>query len=305
MKIMKRSNNTILLLVLLVLSGGFVLSRVFRTPSLESNLDEHLLTLDTGQIRAIHIDPASEKGEIKLVRSGSKWEVQRDKATARVEVSQVKNALESIREIHPERIVTRKKEKWADYKVDTTGTKVQVFTGASDPTEFWIGKTSSGEACVRLAGDDNVYEVNEPLERNFNKQFAAWRDKTFLKVEPGNVSKITFEYPADSSFVLERSDGKWNVQNVAADSAKVENYLNRFKSRTLSQFADNFSPTTAPAYVVKLHNGPATVLEVKGWKNQENSWVVTSSVQNGVYFSSDDSTLMNQLFAGRKVFVGK
>jgi hypothetical protein len=300
---MKRSKNTILLIALIILLGGFVLSRVFRSPSLESNLDEDLLALDTSRITAIHINPTVEKGEIKLIRAGKSWQLERDQEKARVEVSQVKNALGSIREIHPERLVTRKREKWSDYNVDTTGTNIRVYTGPNDLTEFWVGKTSGGATTVRLEGEENVYEVKETLDRNFNKAFAGWRDKSFLKVEPDKVTKVTFQYPADSSFVLEKSNGKWNIGNVQADSVKVQNYLNRFRSQNLSEFADDFTPTGLPVWVVTLYQNSATTLELKGWNTEDNRWVVTSTIQPDVFFKSDNESLMDQLFAGKKRFL--
>ena len=300
---MKRSNNTILLIALIVLLGGFVLSRVFRSPSLESNLDEHLLTLDTSKISAIHINPAVDSGEIKLVRTGKSWEVQRNQVTARVDATLVKNALASIQEIHPERLVTRKREKWADYNVDTTGTHVKVYMGGNNPTELWVGKTSGGGTTVRLKDEDNVYEVKETLDRNFNRRFAAWRDKSFLKVEPDQVTKVTFQYPADSSFVLEKANGEWNIGDVQVDSAKVQNYLNRFRSQNLSEFADNFKSENLPVWVVTLYNNSTKTIELKGWNTEDNRWVVTSSIQPGVYFESDNTSLMDQLFAGKKRFL--
>ncbi len=299
---MKRSKNTILLIALIILLGGFVLSKVFRSPSLESNLDEHLLTLDTASINAIHINPASNKGEIRLVRSGKNWEAQFNGSTSKVETAQVKNALRSLREIHPERLVTRKKEKWQDYKVDSTGTHVKVYTGQNDPSEFWIGKTSGGGTTVRLEGDDKVYEVKESLESSFNKPFSSWRDKTFLRVDPDVVSKVTFKYPADSSFVLEKSGTKWAIENSAADSTKVRTYLNRFRSQNLSEFKDDFPAADSPKFVITLFQDANKILELQGWTAEDNKWAVSSSLQPGVYFSSDNKTLMNNLFAGKETF---
>jgi hypothetical protein len=302
---MRLSKNTVLLIVFVTLLGVFVLSRVFRTPSLESNLEEHLLTLDTSEINAIHIRPSTEKGEIKLVRTGNSWQVEHDQKTANVEIAEVKNALATLREVHPERLVTRKMEKWADYNVDTTGTNVKVFTGKSDPTEFWVGKTSGGSNSIRLEGESDVFEVKETLDRTFNKKFAGWRNKTFLKLDPSQVSKITFQYPADSSFVVERSVGKWSVDEVRADSAKVQAYLNRFRSRNLSEFADDFKMPASSGYVVILQNDSATMLKLQGWKIEENKWIVTSSLQDSVYFSSSDKSLMNDLFASKNTFLPK
>jgi len=300
---MKRSNNTILLIALIVLLGGFVLSRVFRSPSLESNLGEHLLTLDTSKISAVHINPAADKGEIKLVRNGKIWEVQHNNVTARVDASLVKNALGSIHEIHPERLLTRKKDKWAHYNIDSAATHIKVYTGQDNPTELWVGKTTGGGATVRLKDEDNVYEVKEPLDKNFNRHFAGWRDKTFLKVDPENITRLTFEYPGDSSFVLEKSNRKWNIDNAQADSTKVSNYLNRFRSQNLSEFADDFKSENLPVWVVTLYNNSTKTLELKGWNTDDTKWVVTSSTQPGVFFESDNKSLMNNLFAGKKSFI--
>jgi hypothetical protein len=302
---MKWSNNVILFTILLVLLGGFVVTKFFRTPSLESNLEEHILTIDTSRVSAIHIHPAAEDGEIKLLRAGQKWKVERDETKVNVEVSHLRSALGSISKIRPERLLSRKKEKWADYQVDSTGTNVKVYSGKEDPTEFWIGKTSSGGNSLRIEGNDNVYEVKEALEGNFNRRFAGWRDKTLLKIEPEKITKISFEYPSDSSFIVERSNGKWNINNMQADSAKVATYLNRFRSRTLSEFADNFTPPDKPEYIVTLNNDSASALTLRGWKTDDNQWVVTSSLQDQVYFSSDDKNLMNQLFAGKNAFISK
>lgn len=302
MKTMIRSNNKILFIVLIVLLGGFVLSRVFRAPSLERNLQEHLMTLDTGKINAIHIIPASEKkGEIRLVRSRNAWEVEHNQRKAKTDLSQLKNVLGSLQEIHPDRIVTRTKEKWANYNVDTTGTHVKVFVGQATPVEFWVGKTSGGSSCVRLDGEDEVYEVKESLESYFNKPFSAWRDKSFLRIQPDKISKISFQYPGDSSFVVVRKEDKWNIDDLKADSTKVQSFLNKFKSRNISEFADDFTPPASPTYSVALSNDSTTAITVQAWKIQDDKWVVTSSLQDSIHFSAN-SSLIKDLFAGKKWF---
>jgi hypothetical protein len=302
---MKRSNNTILLITLIVLLGGFVLSRIFRSPSLESNLNEHLLTLDTSKISAIHINPAADKGEVKLVRANNNWEVQRNQVKAKAETSQVRNALGSIREIHPERLVTRKKEKWADYNVDTTGTHVLVYREQNDPVELWIGKTSGGSSTVRLEGENNVYEVKGTLDRNFNKRFSGWRDKTLVNIDPALISRVTFEYPGDSSFVLKQMNEKWSIDNDPVDSMKVQTYLNRFRSQSLTDFADDFNHANLPVWVVTAYDDTKKLVELKAWHMDDSRWVVTSSAQPGVFFASDNKSLMTNLLAGRKRFLGK
>ncbi len=301
---MRRSNNKILIIVLVVLLGGFVLTRVFRAPSLERNIEEDLLTLDTAQVSAIHITPAVDnKAEIKLIRSGVDWKVQYRGRTAQVEMNQLNSALGSISEIHADRILTRKKEKWTDYNVDTTGTHVTVILNQDTQKEFWVGKLSGSGNCIRIEGEDDVYEVKEALERNFNKNFSAWRDKSFISVQPESVSKIAFQYPGDSSFVVVQSGGKWELEDVKADSSKVQTYLNRLRSRNLSEFADDFKPSAQASHILKLSNDSSLAITVQGWKMEDDKWVLASSLQDSVYFSSSDATMIRELFAGKKWFL--
>lgn len=301
---MRRSNNKILIIVLVVLLGGFVLTRVFRAPSLERNIEEDLLTLDTAQVSAIHITPAVDnKAEIRLIRSGVDWKVQYRGRTARVEMNQLNSALGSISEIHADRILTRKKEKWTDYNVDTTGTHVTVILNQDTQKEFWVGKLSGSGNCIRIEGEDDVYEVKEALERNFNKNFSAWRDKSFISVQPESVSKIAFQYPGDSSFVVVQSGGKWELEDVKADSSKVQTYLNRLRSRNLSEFADDFKPSAQASHILKLSNDSSLAITVQGWKMEDDKWVLASSLQDSVYFSSSDATMIRELFAGKKWFL--
>ncbi len=301
---MRRSNNKILLIVLVVLLGGFVLTRVFRAPSLERNIEEDLLTLDTAQVSAIHITPAVDnKAEIRLIRSGVDWKVQYRGRTAQVEMNQLNSALGSISEIHADRILTRKKEKWTDYNVDTTGTHVTVILNQDTQKEFWVGKLSGSGNCIRIEGEDDVYEVKEALERNFNKNFSAWRDKSFISVQPESVSKIAFQYPGDSSFVVVQSGGKWELEDVKADSSKVQTYLNRLRSRNLSEFADDFKPSAQASHILKLSNDSSLAITVQGWKMEDDKWVLASSLQDSVYFSSSDATMIRELFAGKKWFL--
>ena len=300
---MKRSNNKILLIVLIVLSSGFVLTKVFHAPSRERNLDEKILTLDTSQVSAIYISPAiQDSAQIRLIRFGSDWKVEMRARSANSEKSQVKNALSILGTIRADRVLTRNKEKWSSYHVDTTGTFVKVILDSNNAKEFWIGKMDTGGSCIRLEGHNEVYAIEGTLEPVFNKHFNDWRDKTFVKLQPEKISKITFDYPADTGFIVNKPGHSWEIGNNKADSSKVQSYLNKFKSRSLRDFADDFKPLTKPAYTITLNSG-SDVITVHGWKIQDDRWVLNSSQQAGVYFSSSDSSFIRSLFVGKKGFL--
>jgi len=306
MRIMKRFNNKILLILLSVLLGGFVLSKMFRSPARERNLRETILKLDTGKISAIHVTPASErKSEIRLVRSGTRWAVENGEGNANVDINQIKNALSSLSAIHPDRIVTRNKDKWPTYHVDSTGTHLKIFAGTDLSSELWVGSSGSGSTCVRIEGDDEVFEIKEPLDAYFNKGFSGWRDKTFSRLEPENISSIAFQYSGDSTYVLKRDKNIWMLNNAKVDSMKVINYLNKFRSRTMPEFADSFAPGASPAYEITFNSDSGKALTVQAWHTSDNGLVVTSSHQDKVYFFNRDLSLVRELFPGRKVFAGK
>jgi hypothetical protein len=301
---MRQSNNKILLIVLIVLVTGFVVTRLFRAPARERNLDETLLSLDTSRVNAIHISPAIQDGtEIKLIRSGNKWEMQAGERSAKPEMAQVRNALASIASVRADRVLTRNQEKWSTYHVDTTGTHVKILLD-QDAKDFWIGKLDAGGSSLRVEGQEDVYATNVALEGTFNKNFNEWRDKVFVKAHPEKISKITFQYPGDSSFVLNRSATKWEGDKIAVDSTKIQTYLNRFRSRSLRDFADDFTPSGQPSYKVTLQ-GDSETITVQGWKAQDDRWVLNSNQQKEVYFSSRDASLIRELFVGKKWFASK
>lgn len=306
MRIMTRLNNKILLVLLAVLLGGFVLSKMFRSPGRESNLKETILKFDTGKISAIHVRPATErKSEVRVVRSGTRWSVENSQGNAKVDINHVKNALSALSAIHPDRLVTRSKNKWPTYQVDSTGTHVKIFTGSEMPSEFWVGSTNSGATCVRLEGDDEVFEIKDPLATYFNKTFSAWRDKTFSRLEPENISSISFQYPGDSSYVVKRDKKVWMMDNQIVDSTKVIRYLSKFRSRTMSEFVDNFVPGTSASFEIIFNNESGNALTIQAWNTSDKDFVVTSSQLDKVYFSTRDASMVRELFPGKKAFGGR
>src|SRR5687768_3233093 len=139
---MKRLSNKILFIILLVLACAFALTRVFRSPARESNLDTDALKVDTAGIDKIHLYPASdERREVKLTKETNGWKVSRDKITALANSDRVETLLVKMATLKPERIATRKEDKWKEYEVsDTTGTDVVVFSGKDELAKIKVGK---------------------------------------------------------------------------------------------------------------------------------------------------------------------
>ncbi len=157
---------------------------------------------------------------------------------------------------------------------------------------------------MRLSDEDEVYTVEGFLESSFNNSFNDWRDKTLLKLNKSDITKISFRYPADSSFVLDKRDSVWFVGNEKAEPSKVEGLLNQFTSKYLNEFADGFMPSAQADVVLQIDGSAGSLATVEAWK-AEPDWILTSSTQKGVYFSSKGTSVINDVLVGRRKLVAE
>src|SRR5690606_11731904 len=123
--------------------------------------------------------------------------------------------------------------------------------------------------------------------------------RTFLRVEKSLIDKITFRYPADSGFVLQKESSRWLANGLTADSARVETYLEKLRSKELSGFVNDSKPSADPDIVLDIQ-GPAYQQSVQAWNGGDGEWILTSSFQPGVYFNDDG--FADELFPGHPWF---
>ena len=302
---MKKLNNNILIGALVVLVGVFALSRWLRSPGLESNLRKQLLSLDTTNINEVRIKPANYKPlEVVLKKEGNRWRVYNGQQQADTEIGTVKSMLGILKDLKVQRLASRKKDKWDTYQVGDGATQVSVLQDGKT-TEIFFGKStySQGGAYtyVRLSKEDEVYAIEGFIDSHFNRTYNDWRNKTLLKLNQADISKITFNYPADSSFALEKRDSVWFAGNVQAADAKVNSYVSQLSFKTLNDFADGFASVEESTVTLQIESKNGVLATVQGWKNGEQ-WILTSSAQSGVYFSATQS-IAQELLATKGKFL--
>lgn len=309
---MKKLNNTWLIAALVVLVGAFVVSRFFRAPGLESNLRQQLVQLDTAAITQLRVRPASGGEEISLQREGVNWKVTQGSKSAFADRSAVNAALTSLSALKPLRMVSRKKDKWNDFQVGDGGTQVAVYEGDQQESNLHIGKTNfvqnqqggfgGAYTYVRVGDEDEVYAIDGFLESSFNRTYSDWRNKNFLRVSRDAVSKITFTYPADSSFVLEKKDSVWVVNGQPAAIAPVDTYLGHLAFKNLNNFADDFQPTGAAPVTIKVEARGGPLETIEGWPLPNGQWAFRST-QQPVIFTSEGSSAIRDLLRGKTYFM--
>ncbi|HNP94995.1 MAG TPA: DUF4340 domain-containing protein [Cyclobacteriaceae bacterium] len=309
---MKKFSNKILIIVLVALVAIFALSRIFRSPKLESNLRKELVKIDTAAVTEVRINrEADGGGEVRLKRDGNTWKVTTDNKEAEAGVGAVKSMLGVMKDLQAQRMVARKKEKWDSYQVGESSTRVTAYNGSEKLADFRVGKTGfsqgqgggqgSAYTYLRLTDEDEVYSSEGFITSHFNRSFDDWRNQMFLKTNRDDVTKIEFNYP-DSSFVLEKRDSLWYVGSEPAIETKVNQYFSKIRVKTISEFDDNFVPPANATLRIQI-SGAGPLATAQAWAMDDENWVLNSTVQQGVYFKGKRSGVLKDIFVGKGWFI--
>src|SRR5262245_40283070 len=95
----------------------FVAIRKFRSPSLERNLPDVMVSIDTTRVTDLVITPTKGSREpIRLTRSGG-WKLKNGEQTLRLEQGAAASTLRLLASLKPERLATKRKEKWDEFGV--------------------------------------------------------------------------------------------------------------------------------------------------------------------------------------------
>jgi hypothetical protein len=308
--------NTKTLIILLVVFGGLVLfNKFYHEEKSESTFRDVFVKIDTSIVTQIQIYPQAEKGkEIKLIKNGAKWELQNDKMKTAADSNAVHGLLAAFSEMKSLSLGGTDKSSWTDLQVtDSAGTRI-IFTTADNKTyNMVIGKfgynneTRQGNTYIRHSDEEAVYSVEGFLSFSVNQGFNSWRNKILVHGDKNNWTQLMFTYPDDSSFVLSKQGTAWTVNGAPADSAKTEQYLSGLANMQSVGFADNYSPSSTPAFTLSISGNnisqPITVQAYPADSTQK--FIYHSSLNPDTYFSEAQSNIMSRLFVGREHFLQK
>lgn len=308
---MKKIDPWKLAVILLSLLLVFVAIRKFRSPQLEGNLPATLAKIDTAEVTALVITPAKDLAQpVKIVKAGG-WKLMKGDQAFRLEQGAGPNTVRVLTNLKPERMVTKRKEKWNEFNVgDSTGTRVQVLAGNDVVADLVFGRSGFGQTAtqsyggpaftyVRLQDEEEVYAIGGFLDAQFNKTSDEWRDKSFMRLKKDSITRISFRYLGDSSFVLEKVLGKWVGPGAMVDSAEVKSFLGGMEYRNATTFAA-LAPAGPATVSVSMEQSGKVVGSIEAWP-AEGSWIVRSSHQPDTFFLMDAAG-RKDVFVGRKRF---
>ncbi|MCF8266548.1 MAG: DUF4340 domain-containing protein [Ignavibacteriales bacterium] len=302
----KKLNNKKLGLLFGILLISVILFYFLQGKGNSRSFREDLVSIDTTLVSKITIYPKSSPANpISLIKEKNFWQIRlADGKKANVPDQKIKNIFSQLISIKPKSLAARDQKKWQEFQVDSSGTRVKVFEEDELSLDIIIGKFAfrqprSMSTYVRLNKDIDVYEVDGFIEASFNQDANSFRDNKLIQSISDKFRKLSFSYPADSSFVLTKEGGKWMIGNLPADSAKTENYLRQLNNLYSSAFIDDIPDDyrLPEVYSVKIESGDSTHTIIRAF-NHNGTLVLNSTDNADSYFDYSKNDLGKKIFTG-------
>jgi hypothetical protein len=311
----KRFNNKRLFYILAGLLVILLLTVILKIPKEKSTLKDALVEFDTAAVAKIVIVPRVESGKpFEFIRENDRWIVSQDDIKSAPIKGAVGNIFSEILDISPQSLAAVGKPKWNEYELtDSLATRIRFLNkNGKELAEIMIGKFTyrqvnnpyggyggnniEGTTYVRLPEEEEIYSVDGFLAFSFSGGFNDWRDKSFMKCNKDDITKVTFSLPADSSFTLTKKDSLWFAGPQAADSANTADYLNSVSLIDGQNFRDGFKPGSSPEYQLVIEGNNLLNITVRCYKGEGDNYILNSSLNPEVYFATKRNELFDKLF---------
>lgn len=311
----KKLNNKRLSVLFLGLLALVVLVAIMDNIKGGRSFTDNLVPADTSNVTKVAIMAAQGANELIIENVGGQWKAGSGEKMYAANMNKVNSILNLLTRMKPTGVVADNKDLWGEYNVtDSAGVKVKVYEGKKVVADLIIGRfnykpsnnpynrTGTFKTYVRPRKDKKVYAVNEMLTMEFSSDLNAYRNNSLTKVNPEDISKVSFVYPSDSSFVLEKNNGKWMLNGLLADSAAVANYISGFRNKTHSFFIED-KPAKPAQYKITIEGNNIVNPIILSSTNIEEKMAVMTSQNLEAVFDGDKSALFSNLFARKQQFI--
>ena len=314
--------NLYILGALVILLGLTVLIRI---PKRQATLKENLINLDTSRVSSITIIPRIGEGApFDFTKNSGRWIVKQGDITSAPEKDVVQNILAEMRDLKPKSLEAVDKSRWKEFSV-TDSLAIRVILRDENNkslADLMVGRFSYnqtgntygrsggggivGTSYVRLCNEKKIYGIDGFLALSFSGKFNDYRDKSFLKINKEDITKISLKMPGDSSFVLEKKGKIWLIGGKTTDSVAVAGYLNGLAFLNGQEFRDNYKPSANPVSILTVEGNNLLNASVKCYKGEnESEFILNSSLNPGIYFSGKREGIYSKLFQPEKFFIPK
>lgn len=299
--------------IVLILAGIWAVIYFWDVNSNESTISIENLHIDTASIDAIRFKPElNNRQELLLSRTAAGWTITNSQKEFKADVQSVEALLSELSNLRINRMAATKPEAWAKFELtDSLGTPVSIESGGKIILTMVVGnfdfdqQTQQPLTYIRFNEDQKSWLVNGYLPGFFNRDLASYRNKTLTKLESSQITKVTFTYPGDSSFVLSKNNGIWFKNMQAIDSTSCRNYIASLgKISSPGIIEENINLQSLPvSHSIKIEGDGFEAVELKAYAGHPLYPVILSSSMNQeCLFKADVNKIFEQYFVSPKKF---
>ncbi len=306
----------LLLIALFAMLRNNSQSAVSRNRTFESELTD----FDSTAVSKIILYPKNYAVSIELSKTDKKWFVKNEGSEYNADPGAIKSMLGSLIEMRATRIAANDKSQWEKYEVtDSLATRVQVYSGKKVVADVYIGKFSYQQpknqnpymqqqgkmtSYVRMENGKEVYAVNGFLAMTFNRQPNDFRNRSLINSSKDQWTRLSFTGPQEI-FNLTKQGTSWMIDGLETDSTTTAKFLNSLNRLNSSDFIE---PSTLvsdnPVYTLTIEgeNIPAPIKIYAHEADTSNKFAISSSLNQGTYFSGGKSDLFDKVFPVKESF---
>lgn len=301
-------NNKKLLYILIALGLIFLLTQLFNQKK-ERSFKSELVAVDTSSVTRLILNPHSEgQKEIILERVGQQWTAEQGGLKVPAAGGAVESILRELVSIKVKSIATQSKDRWKEYEIeDSTGSRVQAFSGNKKLIDFYSGKfgfnpqANSMISYIRINGEPQVYSVDGFQSMSFNPVFSNFRDKSLLQIKENEVTQIKMNQ-GGAVQILNKTNQRWSLDgNLIADTLAVPGYLQGIQNLSGTDIVDGYTPGVAATQEFELTTDQKSItLKVFPSGDSLKPFIFHSSSNPNVYFKGDSTGVFQSLISGWK-----
>jgi hypothetical protein len=318
----KKLGNKALLLILVVLLAVFGIARYFSNRNGENTFKTAIIPkIDSARMNGMVIFQKTTKKGTPLpfvfTRKGKDWYVSQGTISGRAEQRSAQYIISQLEQISPDRLASNSSADWKDYNVtDSLGTRVVLLYDKDTALDVIVGRFSfipQGRKTIsylRLAGQKEVYATEGMLAMNITEEFNAWRDKKIIPADQFNSwNKLTFTYPGDSGFVLQKQDSThWVFDNgQVPDTLAVTHILQDLSGQNYGSFVNNFDSTgKQPLFSLRIEGKNMGAVLIKAYPaDSANKYAINSSINPASFMSGMYNGMFSKIFPSKATFFRK
>ncbi|MEA3444159.1 MAG: DUF4340 domain-containing protein [Bacteroidota bacterium] len=271
-----------------------------------------LVDADTSEISTISIYPkAFNKKEIKFIKEGDEWMLAFDDIKTGTDENTMKSILGEIQNLKPARLASTSDSKWEKYEVnDSLGIEVKITDNDGELTELVFGKFDYNQqnrksaSYVRLAGEEEVYAVDGYLSMTFDRGPESFRNRSLIEANHLLWTRITYNYPGDSSFVMISEKGRWHIDGIGTDSLSTTNYLASMSRLGGNQFVDDFDISqSTPSHTIVFEGENLETITLDAYPTGDAHGYAIVSSENKHAIVSGGSDLFDRTFISKNTYL--